>query len=269
VSWDLSGSYALDKNINLYARAATGFRGSSIQSASAFNGKSVAGAETNASIEAGIKADLFDRKARLNFGVFSYRVKDLQLTAVGGAANANILLNAKKATGQGFELDLQALLTPQLLASLGVGYNDTKIKDSGLEVAGCGGGCTMTDPVGPNGGRLINGNPLPQAPKVTTSATLRYSQPMASGAELYVLTDWVYRSKINFFLYDSVEFTGKALTEGGVRVGYVWNNGKYEVAAFGRNITDQIRIVGGIDFNNLTGFINEPRTWGVQFKATF
>jgi iron complex outermembrane receptor protein len=41
--------------------------------------------------------------------VFSYTIKDLQLTAVGGAANFNILLNAaKKATGQGFELDLQA-----------------------------------------------------------------------------------------------------------------------------------------------------------------
>ena len=38
---------------------------------------------------------------------------------------------------------------------------------------------------------------------------------------------------------------------------------------FGRNITNQIRAVGGIDFNNLTGFINEPRTWGVQFKAQF
>jgi iron complex outermembrane receptor protein len=32
-------------------------------------------------------------------------------------------------------------------------------------------------------------------------------------------------------------------------------------------MTNQIRIVGGIDFNNLTGFINEPRTFGVQFKA--
>ena len=32
---------------------------------------------------------------------------------------------------------------------------------------------------------------------------------------------------------------------------------------------DQIRVVGGIDFNNLTGFINEPRTWGVQFRANF
>jgi iron complex outermembrane receptor protein len=267
-SWDFSGSYALDKNTNVYARVANGFRGSSIQSASAFNFKSVVGPETNTSIEAGIKADLFDRKARLNFGVFSYRVKDLQVTAVGGAANANILVPVKEATGQGFEMDLQALLTPNLLASLGVGYNDTEIKDPTLEVAPCGGGCTVVDPAGPNGGVLINGNPLPQAPKTTASFTLRYSQPLAGG-EWYVLTDWVYRSKINFFLYESREFTGKALTEGGLRVGYVWGNGKYEAAAFGRNITDQIRIVGGIDFNNLTGFINEPRTWGVQFRAQF
>jgi hypothetical protein len=28
-------------------------------------------------------------------------------------------------------------------------------------------------------------------------------------------------------------------------------------------------ITGAIDFNNLTGFTNEPRTWGVQFKGNF
>jgi iron complex outermembrane recepter protein len=267
-SWDLSGNYALDKNTNLYARVATGFRASSIQSAGPFNGKSLAGPENNTSIEAGIKADLLDRKARLNFGVFNYRVKDLQVTAVGGAFNANVLVPVKKVTGQGFELDLQALVTPNLLASLGVGYNKTKIKDPTLEVSSCGGGCIVSDPTGPNGGALINGNPLPQAPKTTVNFTLKYTQPLAGG-EIYALTDWVYRSKVNFFLYDSVEFTGKPLTEGGLRVGYLWNNGKYELAAFGRNITNEQRIVGGIDFNNLTGFINEPRTWGVQFRATF
>jgi len=34
-------------------------------------------------------------------------------------------------------------------------------------------------------------------------------------------------------------------------------------------LINQIRVVGGIDFNNLTGFINEPRMVGAQFKATF
>ena len=268
-TWDLSGNYALDKDTNLYARAATGFRASSVQGASAFNVRSIGKPETNTSVEAGVKADLMNRRARLNFGVFSYSVKDLQLTAVGGAGNGNILLNAKKATGQGFEMDMQAYLTDNLLASIGIGYNDTKIKDPNLNVAVCA-QCTVTDPQpgGPGTPAFIDGNPLPQAPKTTANFTLRYSQPAPNG-EWYVLTDWVYRSKINFFLYESKEFTGKALTEGGIRVGYTWGKGKYEAAAFGRNITNQIRAVGGIDFNNNTGFINEPRTWGVQFKASF
>ena len=269
VNWDLSGTYALDKDTNLYARVATGFRGSSVQGASAFNGKSVAGPETNTSYEAGIKADLFNKRARLNFGVFHYDVKDLQLTAVGGATgNANVLVSAKKATGQGFEMDLQAFVTDNLLATLGVGYNDTQIKDANLAVSACA-ACTVLDPVDANGKALINGNALPQAPKTTINFTLKYAQPMGNGAELYAYTDWVYRSKVNFFLYESTEFTSKPVTEGGLRVGYTWGNGKYDLAAFGRNITNQIRVVGGIDFNNLTGFINEPRTWGVQFKAQF
>jgi iron complex outermembrane receptor protein len=266
-SWDLSASYAIDKNTNVYVRAANSFRGSSVQGAGAFNDQSVAKAETNDSIEAGIKADLFDKRARVAFNVFSYTVKDLQLTAVGGAANANILLNAKKASGQGFELDFQSYVTDQLLATFTLGYNDTKIKDPGLAVAVCA-ACTVTNPKTAGGLALINGNPLPQAPKTTGSFTLKYTQPMGSG-EAYAFTDWVYRDKVNFFLYQSTEFTGKALTEGGLRVGYTWNNGKYDVAAFGRNITNQIRIVGGIDFNNLTGFINDPRTYGIQFKALF
>ncbi|MFO1327836.1 MAG: TonB-dependent receptor [Rubrivivax sp.] len=267
LSWDLSGTWALSKDVNAYARVATGFRASSVQGASAFNGKSVAGPETNLSFEAGVKADLMDRRARLAFSAFRYTVKDQQLTAVGGAANANILLNADKAIGQGFELDLQALLGPNLVATLGMGYNDTKIKDRNLAVAVCA-ACTVTDPKTAGGLALIDGNPLPQAPKLTSNVTLKYTVPVGSG-EVYAFTDWAYRSKVNFFLYESVEFTGKSLLEGGVRVGYTWGNGKYDAAAYVRNVTNQIRVVGGIDFNNLTGFINEPRTFGVSFRANF
>ena len=269
LSWDLSGTYALDQATTLYARAATGFRASSVQGASAFNNQSVAAPETNTSVEAGIKADLFNRKARMSFSVFSYTVKDLQLTAVGGSNNANILVSAKKASGRGFELDFQSYLGDRLLATVGMGYNDTEIKDPNLTVAVCA-ACTVTDPQpgGPGTAARINGNPLPQAPKTTFNFTLKYTQPIGNG-DLYAYTDWVYRSKVNFFLYESKEFTGKAMTEGGLRLGYIWASGKYDVAAYVRNVTNQIRIVGGIDFNNLTGFINEPRTAGVQFKAMF
>jgi hypothetical protein len=48
------------------------------------------------------------------------------------------------------------------------------------------------------------------------NATARYGIPLADG-DLFVYTDWSYRSKINFFLYEAAEFTGKPLTEGGLR----------------------------------------------------
>jgi iron complex outermembrane receptor protein len=268
-SWDLSATYAINDDMKLYARAATGYRGSSVQAAGAFNGKSVADPETSTSIEAGIKADFWDKRARLNAGVFYYQVKDQQLTAVGGTGNANILLNADKTVGQGFEMDFQAYLTDSLLVTLGSSYNDTEIKDSNLEVAQCGGGCTPTDPVGPRGGRLIDGNPLPQSPKWTHNLTARWGMPVGNDGEFYVFTDWAYRSEVNFFLYESREFTGQSLVEGGLRIGYNWGAGRYDLAVFGRNITDEVKVTGGIDFNNLTGFINEPRTVGVEFKAAF
>ncbi len=271
MSWDLSGTYKLSPELNVYARVANGFRAASVQGAGQFNGQSTAGPETNTSFEAGLKADLFDNRARVNFNVFHYTVKDQQLTAVGGGANRSILLNADKTVGQGFELDLQSYLNDNLLVTLGGSYNDTKIKDANLAVGVCP-ACTVTDPVvvsGTSRFALIDGNPLPQAPKWTANVTLRYGMPAGDGGEFFVFTDWAYRSKVNFFLYESVEFTGKPLTVGGLRLGYNWGNGKYEAALFARNITNQIRVVGGIDFNNLTGFINEPRTFGAQFKATF
>jgi iron complex outermembrane receptor protein len=271
-SGDLSATYALDKDTNLYARVATGFRAPSIQGRLLFGDTlSVAKSEKVTSYEAGVKADLFNRRARASLSVFSWTIKDQQLTAVGGAANFNQLVNAAKSTGQGLEADLQFMATDNLLLTVGGSLNQTKIKDPSLYVGICGSGCAVTDPtIVRNGATLasIDGNPLPQAPKVTMNFSARYSMPLAGG-ELYVLTDWFYRSKINFFLYEAKEYTGKALTEGGLRVGYSFGGGKYEAAAFVRNLTNQVRAVGGIDFNNLTGFINDPRTIGASFKATF
>ena len=268
-SGDVSVLYRLSSEANVYARIATGYRGSSVQPASAFGAQSLAGQEDTVSYEAGFKSDLFDKRARVSFGVFRYDVKDLQLTEVGGGGNTNTLKVAKKAQGQGFELSLDAYLTPNLLVTASGSYNSTKIKDPELVVSGCGGGCTVTDPSNGAGKFFIDGNPLPNAPKYIANVTARFALPTASGGEFFAYTDWVYRSKVNFFLYESVEFTGKAYTEGGLRVGYVWPDGKYELAVFGRNITNKVVATGGVDFNNLTGFINDPRTFGVQFKAQF
>jgi iron complex outermembrane receptor protein len=279
VSWDLSGTYALDKDTNLFTRIATGYRAPSMQGR--LNGladrPSVAGAEKALSYELGIKQELFDQRARVSASVFQYRVKDKQLTAGSGVINMNQLLNADKVTGQGVELDMQAVLSESWRASLGGSYNDTEIKDGALFVQQCGNfantagvaGCTVTNPVGPFPGTVrINGNPLPRAPKWQANFSLRYSTAIGNG-EFYASTDWAYRSTYNMFLYEAKEYKAKALTEGGLRAGYKWSDGKYELAAYARNITDKVQVVGAIDFDNLTGILNEPRTFGVQLKALF
>ena len=271
ISWDLSGTFVLTPNTNLFARAASGYRAPSVQGRLFGIGDqpTVAGAEKVLSVEAGIKQDLFDRRARLSASVFNYQVKDLQLTATSGVTNRNQLINVDQAIGRGIELDFQANLTDGLSASIGGSYNLTEIQQPGLRVQICGAPCTPTNPTvtDANGTySYINGNPLPRAPKWNGNFTLRYSKPVGNG-ELFAFTDWTYRSEYNMFPDESKEFTAKPLTEGGLRVGYKWDN--YEVALYGRNITNQVQLVGAINFNNLTGIVNEPRSYGAQFKATF
>ena len=269
-SGDISLLYKLTPETNVYARVATGYRGSSVLPPTAFGPLTVAGQETTTSYEAGIKSDLLEKRARASLSVYHYDIKNLQLTQVGGGSNSNTLESAKKATGDGFEFNLDAYVTPNFLITASGSYNKTRIKDPSLEVSGCGGGCTMLNTKDPVTGQYyIDGNALPNAPKWIANVTARYGIPMADGSEYYVYTDWAYRSKVNFFLYQATEFTGRGFATGGLRFGYIWNDGKYEVAAFGRNITNKVVVTGGIDFNNLTGFINDPRTFGVQFKAQF
>ena len=267
INWDLSGTYKLDKDVNAYARVATGFRAPSIAAANSSVPITVADAETIVSYEAGIKADLFNRRARATLSVYDYEVKNQQLTVVGGNSNVTKLINAAKTTGRGVEADFEAFVTPDFKVSAGGSYNFTEIKDPTLSVAKCA-QCTVTNPLNAAGNVIIDGNPLPQAPKYILNATARYNWALADG-NLFVLTDWSYRSQINYFLYEAKEFTGKALLEGGLRVGYNWQGGKYEVAGFVRNLTNTARIIGGIDFNNLTGFVNEPRQFGMQFRGGF
>lgn len=281
ISWDLGGTYALGDGTNLYARVARGFRAPSVQGRLMFADASlpndelvtVAETETSLSFEVGIKSMLWDNRLRLGLGAFRYTVDDLQLTAVGGDANVARLVNADQATGQGIEIDLEAYLTENLLVTLGASFNDTEIDDADLAVFGCALDlCHVLDPANPDPARpgtvLLDGNPLPQSPRRILNFTARYGVPLGNG-ELFAYTDWAYKSSANFFLYDSVSFRSEPATEGGLRIGYNWLDGDREIALFGRNITDEVTAQSGIDFNNLTGMLNEPRTWGLQFTARF
>jgi iron complex outermembrane receptor protein len=275
ISWDVSATYPLSDDANLYARVARGFRAPSIQGRLLFaDDISVAGTETVTSYEAGFKTYAFDKRLRLNADVFVYEMKNQQLTAVGGSGNFSRILNAAKTEGYGFEVDADIVPIDNLYVTAGLSYNHTELKDPTLGIRDACTAffqfCTVTDPqIALPGGHTfasIDGNSLPNAPKWIGNLTAKYVIPYGNG-QFFIFTDWAYRSKINFFLYTSKEFSDDRLVEGGLRLGYSADGGRWEAAVFGRNITDDTSLEGGIDFDNLTGFVNEPRTWGVEFKV--
>ncbi len=277
VTWDASLRYAVSPDVNVYARAARGYRAPSIQGRALFelvsvqNSISTAKSETINSYEVGLKSALVDNAVRFNLTGFYYRLHDAQLTAVGGETNAARLLNAAAVDGYGFEAELDVVPARGLTLSAGLALNHTEIRDPNLFVAGCASSCTILDPLRAGSANIysINGNTLPQAPEWSANWSARYAVPVGSG-EVYAFTDWAYRSKIQFFLYDSVEYSDNNLLEGGLRVGYAFGDSRnFDIAAFVRNITDDQSAVGGIDFNNLTGFVNEPRIWGFEIGVKF
>ena len=270
VSWDLSANYKVNDDVNWYSRVANTFRAPSLQGRILFGDDvTTAESETVTSFETGIKSDVLDGQGRVNATVFYYTMDDQQLTAVGGGANFNRLVNADKTTGYGFELDTEWVLSDEFNATFNLSYNKTEIKDDELAVATCF-QCTVNDPINDAGLAVLDGNSLPHAPEWISNFTLRYTKELEDG-NFFALGDISYRSEINMFLYDSVEFEGKALTEVGLRAGYEWAEGDYEyqVAAFVRNLFDEQHAIGAVDFNNNTGIVNEERYIGAEFKVNF
>ena len=267
VSWDLAAFYSLSDDVSLYARAAHGFRGPTIQGRDVvfFSPASVAQSETIQSYEAGFKSELLDRRVRFNGAAFIYEEKNPQFSAIGGVSNGTLLINADKGKAYGVEFDGEFKVTENLLLTAGYSYAHTEIDDKTLAVAVCA-QCTVTDPLNGSGQALVDGNPFPNAPKYVLNFTARYSYPVGDG-ELFAYTDWFKQGYTNLFLYESKEFNSKGAFEGGLKLGYAKADGSYEIAAFARNITNEVNLRGGIDFNNLTGFVNEPRIVGISISA--
>jgi iron complex outermembrane receptor protein len=271
-SWDLSALYEVNDDVSVYARVAKGFRGPTIQGRSAvFNADfTTADSETILSYEAGFKSALLDNSLRLNASAFTYEVSDIQLN--GNDSNGNgVLFNADKAKAYGMEADAEWRPVSNLTLTAGVSLLHSEIKDKRVYAQVCALNgvvvCTVENPtikIGTNVFAQIDGQPLPNAPKYNVNFTGRYDVPVSSG-KFFVATDWNLQGYTNFVLYKAKEFYSKDNFEGGLKLGYASDAG-YEVALFGRNITNEKNLKGVIE-NYMAAVYNEPRIVGVSISA--
>ena len=275
-SWDLSALYKVNPELSLYARVATGFRGPTIQGRSAvFNADfTTANSETILSWEAGFKSSLLGNTLRLNATAFAYTVKDIQLN--GNDSNGNgVLFNADKAKAYGLEADAEWRPVSNLMLTAGASLLHTEIQDKRVYAQVCALNgvivCTVENPtirIGSNVFAQIDGQPLPNAPKYNFNVTARYDVPLGNGGKLFVATDWNVQGYTNFVLYKTKEFYSSGNFEGGLKLGYTAPGGAYEVAVFGRNITNEKNLKGVIE-NYMAAVYNEPRIIGVSLTGKF
>jgi iron complex outermembrane recepter protein len=273
LTWDLSAFVDVSEEASVYARVASGFRAPTIQGRDVafFSPPSIAMSEKIMSYEAGFKSQMADNRIRLNGAVFYYTVDDPQFTAVGGGDNLVQLVNAKKGTGLGFEIDSAFQPTEYLTFTAGFAWNDTEIKDDTLAVGICA-QCNVIDPlvmIGGNTRALVDGNPFPNAPEITADITAELTIPVGVDHRVFLFTDWQYQGATNFFLYESQEFNADNQIEGGLQIGYGHIDGDWELALFARNITNEHNVRGGIDFNNNTAFVNDPRIIGISARVNY
>lgn len=275
VSWDMAVNWDWTENTSVYGRSALGYRGPSIQGRDVafFGNPSTAEGETNLSFEIGSKSVLLDGRARLNLAAYKYTVEDQQVSAVGGAGNLIQLVNLDETKGYGFEMDAQFQISDYFSVDVGYSYNNTEINDALTRVGLCGSGqCTFNagdeDPLN-LGTAFIDGNPLPQAPETIFNIVADYRRPAFEDKEIFVTFDYAYQGDTNLFLYEASEFSIDSQYELGFRAGVIGGDGQWEVAVFGRNITDEDNIKGAIDFNNNTGFVNDPRVIGISFNVRY
>ncbi|QNA83230.1 TonB-dependent receptor [Sphingomonas sp. So64.6b] len=289
-SWDISALYEVSPDFSIYARVARGFRGPTIQGRSAvFNSAfTTAQSETIVSWEGGFKSKLFNDTLRFNASAFYYTVNDIQLN--GNDSNGNgVLFNADKAKAYGMEADLDLRPIRNLTLTAGLSLLHSEIKDKRVFAQACSLNgvlvCTVQDPIvsrnpadgkttpgityyGPNTTYFaqIDGNPLPNAPKYTVDFTGRYDLPISDSGKVFIATDWNLQGYTNLVLYKTKEFYANGNFEGGVKVGYTGGNGDWEIALFGRNITNEKNLKGVIE-NYMAAVFNEPRVVGISFSG--
>jgi iron complex outermembrane receptor protein len=122
--------------------------------------------------------------------------------------------------------------------------------------------------VGSNFFAQIDGNPFPNAPDYNFNISARYDIPVGGESKVFVAGDFNMQGKTNFVLYRTIEYSADGNNELGAKVGYAF--GKYEIAAFVRNLTNNKNLVDVIDTSNYrAGIYNEPRIFGVMISGSF
>jgi iron complex outermembrane receptor protein len=239
------------------------------------------------SFEVGAKTEWLDNRLRVNATAFHYDYTDLQVTAF--QSGLTITTNAADATVQGIELEVEAQPADGFNVGVSIALLDATYDEFQAVYGTCRPTNAALDPVNctnpaVTAPRRINaaGNTLNNAPEFKGSAYAAYSFALAGG-ELALSGQVAHQGRVFFNnpANDLVSSQGD-VTLLDARVAWTNGNGAIEVAAFGKNLSDEEYFHNIVQFTstsdsrldifgigNALGYAAPGRQWGVEFSYRF
>jgi len=164
--------------------------------------------------EAGTKSKLLDGRATLNFSAFYNDYQDYQLETLVGLVPE--VFNVGDIKSQGIELEGRVLLTDNFELAGTYAYLDSKVKNS-------------IDPG-------LVGKRTPQSPKHSGSVQAHYYIPSSAG-EWKLSGIWAFSDDFWFDIFNTLEQPSYNKLD--LRIGYTANSGRWSIAGFADNVTDE------------------------------
>jgi len=209
--------------------------------------------------ELGLRSEAMDNRLRFNASFFYSDYEDIQFTVIRGDPDTGqpltVIDNAAKATIKGFEMEVMAVPTPQLLLTAALGYIDAEYTDvePGLPIS------TATQFV--------------KTPEWSGTISAQYTFPLAGSSEIVGRVDWAYKSEIHHDQLNSPVGLQDSYGLLNARLSYTSNDNKWSLSLFGTNLTDERYIMAATDLSNTLAFGEvqwaRPKEWGVSFRYNF
>jgi iron complex outermembrane receptor protein len=254
----LGVDYQITRDIFAYVSGAKGFKSGGFNGGAALTqALDPVNPEKVWSYEGGLKTQWLEHRVTFNVAGFYMDYRDIQEQVFaprtdGQPGVASLVLNAARAHIKGVEMETAITPVPMLTLSGDLGYTDARYA-----------------------GRFFNGvadlthNKLPFTPKWTGRVNAHLAYDLAGNVRGGLDVSYSYRSRT---FYDATNTMAIAQPGYGLldaRTTLTFDNG-FQLAAFGKNLTNRVYQQNGVDFVSSLGFdiayFGAPRTYGVELS---
>lgn len=258
LSWRAGVDFKPSRDALIYASVSRGYKTGSFPVVSATDSRQFdpARQESVTAYELGYKITALNRTIQLNGALFYYDYRDKQFLGRRiGTPNIFgpllLLVNVPKSSVKGAEVQADIVPTPGLRFTIAGTYLDTEINGSYVD----------SDPFGAFGERA--GEPIQYTPKYQVQLDGQYDWSIGSGTDAFIGADMQFRSDTNSSFGRDRIFDIRDYTLIGLRGGLKFDDGRYHVSAFVRNLTNAYYWTNAIRITDTAvRFAGPPRTFG-------